>query len=90
MVSPDYPRLPDYKGVFFKLVQRGIATIIKNVNVSSSAAKGESRGVIEDKARFLERERDFLFRGNRADFKMWHCKQDTCLRVDSDAQIHSV
>jgi hypothetical protein len=33
------------------------------MNVSSSAAKGESRGVIEDKTRFLERERGFLFWG---------------------------
>jgi hypothetical protein len=51
------------KGVFFQLVQRGIATIVKKMNVSSSAAKGESRGVIEDKPRFLKRERDFLFWG---------------------------
>jgi len=44
------------KEVFLQSVQRGIETLLKIYEVSSTADKGGSRGVIEDKTPFLGKE----------------------------------
>jgi len=52
------------QGVFFKLVQQGIETLLKIYDVSPIAHKEGSRGVIEDKTPFLGKESGvFCFMG---------------------------
>jgi len=51
--------------VFSQSVQQGIKILFKTYDVSSTADKGGSRGVIEDTTPFLEkRKRGFLFGGS--------------------------
>jgi len=55
----NFLRIPSEK-VFLQSVQRGIETLLKIYDVSSTADKGGSRGVIEDKTPFLGKESGFF------------------------------